>query len=191
MLLSEAVYSGGIMFKMTEQVEQWICIKFCIKLEHSSSETIWMIQKAAAIDTWWLSASSQLTHCCIASHAEIFGETSNHPGDSAPILPRFGTLRFLGFLKTKITKRQEVSDYQWDSGKYDRAADGNWENCVWSQGAYLEWNGGIIVLCTKFLVSCIFFNKCLYFSYYMATNWSSPHLILVQIFNCIQHIIVE
>ena len=30
---------------MTEQVEQQICIKFCIKLEHSSSETIWMIQK--------------------------------------------------------------------------------------------------------------------------------------------------
>ena len=25
-----------------------------------------------------------------------------------------------------------------------------------------------LVLCTMFLVSCIFFNKCLYFSYYMA-----------------------
>ena len=31
---------------MTELVEQWICIKFCIKLEHSSMETIQMIQKA-------------------------------------------------------------------------------------------------------------------------------------------------
>ena len=26
-------------------VEQWICIRFCIKLDHSSTETIWMIQK--------------------------------------------------------------------------------------------------------------------------------------------------
>ena len=30
---------------MTGQVEQQICIKFCIKLEHSSVETIQMIQK--------------------------------------------------------------------------------------------------------------------------------------------------
>ncbi|XP_069330150.1 histone-lysine N-methyltransferase SETMAR-like [Eulemur rufifrons] len=31
---------------MTERVEQRICIKFCVKLEHSSAETIRMIQKA-------------------------------------------------------------------------------------------------------------------------------------------------
>ena len=37
---------------------------------------------------------------------------------------------------------------------------------VW--GAYFEEDWGVIVLCTMFLVSCIFFNKCLYFSYYMA-----------------------
>ena len=29
-----------------EQVEEQICIQFYIKLEHSSIETIWMIQKA-------------------------------------------------------------------------------------------------------------------------------------------------
>ena len=57
---------------------------------------------------------------------------------------------------------------QWDPGKYDRAADGDWENCVRSQGAYLEGDWSIIVLYTMFLVSCIFFNKCLCFSYYMA-----------------------
>ena len=32
--------------KMTEQVQQQIRIKFCIKLEHSSMETIQLIQKA-------------------------------------------------------------------------------------------------------------------------------------------------
>ena len=43
-----------------------------------------------------------------------------------------------------------------------------WENCVWSQGVSL-WRGlrYKIVLCTMFLVSCIFFSKCLYFSYHM------------------------
>ena len=45
MPLSEHVCCVAVTFKMTEQVEQQICIKFCIKLEHSSWETIQMIQK--------------------------------------------------------------------------------------------------------------------------------------------------
>ena len=45
MLLSEHVYCVAVTFTMTEQVEQQICIKFCIKLEYFSMETIWMIQK--------------------------------------------------------------------------------------------------------------------------------------------------
>ena len=45
MALSEHVYRVALTFRMTESVEQQICIKFCIKLEHSSTETIWMIQK--------------------------------------------------------------------------------------------------------------------------------------------------
>ena len=35
---------------MTEQEEQQICIKFCDKLEHSSVETVQMIQKALEDD---------------------------------------------------------------------------------------------------------------------------------------------
>ena len=35
------------------------------------------------------------------------------------------------FPKTKITfEREEISDHWWDSGQYNRSADGNWENCV-------------------------------------------------------------
>ena len=43
-----------------------------------------------------------------------------------------------------------------------------WENHVRYQGAYFEGDWSVIVLCTMFLVCCIFFNKCLYLSYYMA-----------------------
>ena len=87
---------------MTEQVEQLICNKFCIKLEHSSAETIWMTQKALAMGNWWLAASSQQCACsCITSHAECFGKTSNHTGDWAPLQPRFGTLQLLDFPKLK------------------------------------------------------------------------------------------
>ena len=92
--------------------------------------------------------------CLLVRHVScrVFGEASNHPGDSAPLQPRFGTLRLLAFPKTKITfEREEISDHQWDSGKHNRAADGDWENCVMSQGAYFEGDWGIMVLCTMFL----------------------------------------
>ena len=52
MLLNEYVYCVAITFKMTEQAEQQIYIKFCVKLEHSSAETIWMIPKATAMGNW-------------------------------------------------------------------------------------------------------------------------------------------
>ena len=70
--------------------------QFCIKLEHSSAETIWMTQKALAMGNWWLAASSQqCARSGIMSLEEFFGETSNHPSDSTPIQNRFGTLWLL------------------------------------------------------------------------------------------------
>ena len=111
-----------------------------------------MIQKPATMGNWWLAASC--THSWVTSPAEFFGKTSNHPGDSAPLQPRFGSLWLLAFPKTKVTfEREEISDCWWDPGKYDRATDGDWENCVRSQGAYSKGDWGIIVLCTMFLVS--------------------------------------
>ena len=159
MSLIEHVCCVAIALKMTERIEQQIYIKFCVKLEDSSTETTGMIQKAAALGNWWLAGSSQqCAYPCITSHAEIFGKTSNHSSGSGPLQPRFSTLWLLAFSKTKITfEREEISDSWWYSGKYMRAADGNWENCVRSQGAHFEGDWGIIVLCTMFLVSYIFF----------------------------------
>ena len=78
---------------MTVWVEQGIDIKFCIKVEQSFMETIWMIQKATAMGNCWLAASSwQCTCSCILLGAKFFGETSNHPGHSAHLHPRFGIL---------------------------------------------------------------------------------------------------
>ena len=52
---------------------------------------------------------------------------------------RFGALQLLAFPQTKSTlEREEISDLRWDSGKFDGGADGDWENCVRSQGAYFE-----------------------------------------------------
>ena len=102
MLLSEHVYCVVVIFKMTEQAEQWKCVKFCIKLEHSSMETIWVIQKAAAMGNWWLTASSQqCTHSSIMSPAEFFGKTSNHLVTQPHYSPDLALCDFWLFLKLK------------------------------------------------------------------------------------------
>ena len=60
----------------------------------------------------------QLHHDNVPTHAShlvqsFFSEVSNHPGDLAPLQPRFGTLQLLAFSKTKITfEREEISDHQ-------------------------------------------------------------------------------
>ena len=117
-----------------------------------------MIQKATAMGNWRLAASSQqCSHSCITSCTEFFDETPT---------TQVTTLRLLPFPKTKITfEREEISDYRLDSGKYDRVAESDWENWLRSQGTYFEGDWGIN--CPMYNVSCIFFNKCLHFSYYM------------------------
>ena len=78
-----------------------------------------------------------------------------------PLQPRFGTLWLLTFPKTKITfEREEISDHQWNSGKYDGAAHGNWENCEVPR--CLFWRG-LRCHCSMYNVSCVFFSKCLFF----------------------------
>ena len=169
MPLSEHVYCVTITFEMTEQVEQRICIKFCVKLEHSSMETIRVIQKATAMGKWWLAASPwQHTHSCIAFCAEFFGKTSNHPGDSVLLQPRFGYLWLLAFPQTKVTfESEEISAHWWDSGKIWWSSWWRLELCEVPR-SYFEGDWGITVLCTTFLEFCLFFNNCLYVSYYMA-----------------------
>ena len=114
---------------------------------------IWFIRPQLwATGDWQLHHDNAPAHASCLIHS-FFGKTSNHPDDSAPLQPRFGALQVLVFPKTKITfEREEISDCWWDAGKYE-VADGNWENCVRSQGAYFEGDWGVIVPCIMFLVS--------------------------------------
>ena len=67
----EYVYCVVITFKMTEQVEQQVCIKFFIKLEHSSMETIQMIQKAFGDDA--MNAAQISVEQVLQRWSRIFG----------------------------------------------------------------------------------------------------------------------
>ena len=121
----------------------------------------------------WATGDWHLHHHKVPAHASrlmqsIFGETSNHPGDSAPLEPRFGDLQLLTFPKTKITfegeKFHTVDETQENLARQLMAIG----KSVWGPKVpTLKKNWGVIVRCTMFLVPCVF-NKCLYFSYYMA-----------------------
>ena len=155
MLLSGHVHCVTASFKMAEWVEQRICIKFCIKLKHSPTGTIWVIQKATAMGSWWLAASSHTRASCLMQSS--FGETSNHPDDSASLLPGFAICDFLLFPKLKSPLKekrfQTVDEIQENIITIGRT--------VWSpkvptlSTSHFEGDGGIIVLCTIFL--CIFY----------------------------------
>ena len=126
-----------------------------------------MIQKAAAMGNWWLAASSwQSTHSCITFMQSFVAKHQITQMTQSPLQPRSGSLQPLAFPKTKITfEKEKMSDCWWDSGKYNGAADGDWENCVRSRGAHFEGDWGVTVLCTMFLVSS---SINVYFSQYMA-----------------------
>ena len=165
MPLSEHVYCVAVAFKVIAWGEQQFCIRFCIKLEHSSVGTVRMIQKAAVMGSRWLDSSRQCAPSYVTSDT-VFVKTSNHPGDLSPLQPRFGTLRLLAGTKTKITfERGKISNHQWDSGKYNGATDGDWENCVRSQGT---WKG------TEVSLSCV---QC--FLYLVSSSVSVPIFCIV------------
>ena len=141
---------------MTEQVEQRICIKFCMKLEH----LLWkLLDDSEGHSHGQLVIGSFIMTMCLLLHhvlCSFFCKRTNYPGDSALLLPRLGALWLLAFPKTKITfKREEISDHWWDSGKYHR---GSW----WWLGELCEvprcllWRRlRHIVLCSMFLVSSL------------------------------------
>ena len=120
----------------------------------------------------------------------VFGETSNHPSDSAPYSPDLVPCAFWLFPKLKSPlegKRFQTRDKLQENaaGKLMVIPIKNlaecfeqWkrccQNCVRSQSAYFEEDWGIIVLCTVFFISCIFFKKCFYFfhSVWLDTFWT-------------------
>ena len=95
--------------KWLSELEQWICIKFCVKLEHSSTETIQMIQKATAMGNWWLAVH----HDNAPARAEFFGKTSITLMTQPPYSPDLVPWDFWHFPKLKSPlkgKRFQIID---------------------------------------------------------------------------------
>ena len=159
-------------------VEQWICIKFCIKIEHSSVETIQWFRRLQL----WTTGDWQLHHDSTRAHPSHLmqkcWQNIKSPRWLSSLQPRFGTLKLLAFPKTKIiSEGEEISDHWWDSGKYDGTAVDDLENCVRFQGAYFKGDWGVIFLCTSFLHSASSsINVSIFLSARLNTFWTELSL---------------
>ena len=116
-----------------------------------------------------------------------FGETQV---TQLPLQPRFGTLWLLDFPDTKIVfEREEISDHLWDSVKPDGAANNNSNRgfcrVFWTVEETLgtlwgskvpTWKGTVVSYVQHFLVSCIFFQKCLYFHNTWLDTFRADHI---------------
>ena len=168
---------------MTGRIKQWICIKFYIKLEHSSVETAGeseghiygLLVIGRFITITWL-----LIHHVSCNN---FGQNIKWLRRLSPPTGQFGALWLLAFSQTRIISErkrlQTIHDIQENMmgklmvlpSKDFAECFEQWkrfqENSLRSQCTYFEGDWGIILLCTMSIVSWIFFNKCLYFCYYM------------------------
>ena len=160
MPLSEHVYCVAVAFKMTERVEQWICIKFCIKLEQSCTETILMVQKSTAMGNWWLAVSSrQHSHSHIMPGAEFLVKYQITQVTQPPYIPDMVPCDFWLFpkLKSPLKQRRFQTTYEIQEKMMGQLmAIGR---TVW--GPKVPTWKGTWCHCPVYDVSCIFFNKCL------------------------------
>ena len=93
MPLSEHVYCVAIAFKMMEKVEQQLCMKFCVELEHFSEDTILIESEGPSDGLLVIGSFIKITHLLMYHlSCGVFWEMSNHPGDSVPLQFRFGAL---------------------------------------------------------------------------------------------------
>ena len=78
----------------------------------------------------WTSGDWQLHHGNMPAHASCLVQSFLVKHQIIQVTQPPSRLD-LAFLQTKITfEREEISDCWWDSGKYDRAANGDWR-AVW------------------------------------------------------------
>ena len=86
----------------------WVSNKSTSNFVFSLHIPLWKLLRWFRRPTVWATGDWQLQHDNKHTQASclmqfLFCETSNHPGDSAPLQPRFGALWVLAVPKTKIT----------------------------------------------------------------------------------------
>ena len=94
-----------------------------------------MIQKAAAMSTWLLTTSSDTVLAHASCLVQFFGKTLNHPDESDPYSPDLVPSNFWLFPEVKSPLKGRDFRPSIRFRKCDGATNGDWENCLRSQGA--------------------------------------------------------
>ena len=165
MPLSERVYCVAVTFKITEQGEQWICIKFSLSLNIPLQNLLGWFRSLQL----WATGDWQLYHNKAPSHASRLMQSFlvkhpitqvTQPHYSPDLAPCDFWLSPKVKLPSKGKRFQTIDEIQENMMGQLMAT----ERAVWGSKCLL-WRGlRCLFLCTMFLVSCILFNRCLYFS---------------------------
>ena len=166
MPLSEHVYCVAVAFKTTERVEQWLCIKFCIKAWTLVCRNYLYYSEGHSYGQ--LVIGSFITTMCPLMHhvvsCRVFWQNIKSPRWLRPTTAQILCPVTSGFSQNwnHLWKGRDFRPWI----IFRKIRQGSWwplgELCE-AQGTYFEWDWGVIVVCTMFLVSCVFFNKCLFF----------------------------
>ena len=136
-----------------------------VKLEHSSTDTIWMIQKATGTGYWWLA----MTMCHLTCHilCSFFEKHQITQVTQLPYSSELAPCDFWLFPKLKLPlkeKRFQTIEEIRENKTELLIAIGR---TVWGPKVpTLKETEASLSLCTIFLISYTLFNKYLYFSYY-------------------------
>ena len=171
MLLSEHVYCVAVTFKMTEQVEQWICIRFCIKFIPQQKLFRWFKRPQL-----WATGDWQLHYDYTPVHASRLMQSFlvkhkitqvTQPSYSPDLVP----CDFWLFPKLKWPlkeKRFQTIDEIQKNIMWQLMAIGR---TVWVPRCLFEEDWGSIVLCTMFLVSSSI-NDSIFHITWLDTFWT-------------------
>ena len=112
---------------------------FVLSWKHSSTETIWMIQKTAAMGNWWLTAPSwQHTSSCSMSGAEFWWNIKALRWLSPPFRPAFW---LFSKLKSPLKGKrfQTISDIQENTmGQLMEIGRTMWGRTQWNENFLLK-----------------------------------------------------
>ena len=160
MLLSEPMYCVAVTFKITEWVEQWICIKFYISLNIPLQKLLRWFRRPQlwSPGNWHLHPNNTPAYAPILFRV-FWWNIKSLRWLRPPYSPDLVPCNFWLFPKLKSPlkgKRFQIINEIQEKTKEHLMETGS--------TAYFERDWGIIVVYTMFLVSLIFFNKRPYFS---------------------------
>ena len=169
--LNEHVHCVAVTFKMTEWVKQRSFVKFVLSLNIPLQKLSGWFRRPRL----WATGDWQLHHDNAPVHASrlvqrFLVKHQITQVTQPPYSPDLVSCNFWLFPKLKSPLKGKkfliIGEIQENTTGQLMAIG----RTVW--GAYFEGGSGVIILCAIFLISSVFFNKCIFHSLWLDTFWT-------------------